>query len=157
MIILLKKILIGVVILGVIVVALIGYGTYTAADEALKQHEPQLRQYLQMDEAAQNKYVLDNIIEVSAKVDLDKDGKPEDKEKIERFLKLNTQPDIQKALVDVGRSTVAKFIIMSEPIVKDMTPDIKAKYEKEAEEFDMRAEKYRKLIEAADPSLVDDK
>lgn len=153
----LKKILIGVVILGVIVVAFMGYGTYKVADEALKDKEPQLRQYLQMDEAAQNKYVLDNIIEVSAKVDLDKDGKPEDKEKIERFLELNKRPDIQKALVDVGRSTVAKFIMMSEPIVKDMTPDIKAKYEKESEEFDMRAEKYKKLIEAADPSLVEDK
>lgn len=153
----LKKILIGVVILGVIVVALMGYATYTVADEALKEKEPQLRQYLQMDEAAQNKYVLDNIIEVSAKVDLDKDGKPEDKEKIERFLELNKQPDIQQALVDVGRSTVAKFIMMSEPIVKDMTPDIKAKYEKEAEEFDMRTEKYKKLLEAADPSLVEDK
>lgn len=153
----LKKILIGVVILGVIIVALMGYGTYKVADETLKEKEPQLRQYLQMDEAAQNKYVLDNIIEVSAKVDLDKDGKPEDKEKIERFLELNKQPDIQQALVDVGRSTVAKFIMMSEPIVNDMTPDIKAKYEKEAEEFDMRAEKYKKLLEAADPSLVEDK
>lgn len=153
----LKKILIGVVILGVIVVAFMGYATYTVADEALKEKEPQLRQYLQMDEAAQNKYVLDNIIEVSAKVDLDKDGKPEDKEKIERFLELNKQPDIQQALVDVGRSTVAKFIMMSEPIVKDMTPDIKAKYEKESEEFDMRVEKYKKLLEAADPSLVEDK
>lgn len=153
----LKKILIGVVILGVIVVAFMGYGTYKVADEALKDKEPQLRQYLQMDEAAQNKYVLDNVIEVSAKVDLDKDGKPEDKEKIERFLKLNTQPDIQKALVDVGRSTMANLIMMSEPIVKDMTPDIKLKYEKEAEEFDMRVEKYSKLIGAADPSLVEDK
>jgi len=152
-----KKILIGVAILGVIVVAFMGYATYTVADEALKEREPILRQYLQMDEAAQNKYVLDNIIKISAKVDLDKDGKPEDKEKIERFLKLNTQPDIQKALVDVGRSTIAGVIMLSESIVKDMTPDVKAKYEKEAEEFDMRVEKYKKLIEAADPSLVEDK
>lgn len=155
-----KKILIVFAIIGVVAVigfVALGYGTYKVADEALKEKEPQLRQYLQMDEAAQNKYVLDNIIEVSAKVDLDKDGKPEDKEKFERFLKLNAQPDIQKALVDVGRSLMASAIILSEPIVNDMTPDIKAKYEKEAEDFETRTEKYKKLIEAADPSLVEDK
>ena len=35
-----KKILLGVVILGVIAFAIIGYGTYKVADEALKEREP---------------------------------------------------------------------------------------------------------------------
>ena len=152
-----KKILIGVVILGVILFALFGYGTYKVANEALKEHEPQLRQYLQMDEATQNKYILDNMNELFTKVDLDKDGKPEDKEKLKRLMKLNEQPEIQKAFIDVGRSTLASIIMLSDSIVKDMSADIKAKYEKESEEFEARADKYSKLIEAADPTLKDDK
>ena len=150
-----KKILIGVVILGFILFALFGYGTYKVANEALKEHEPQLRQYLQMDEATQNKYLLDNMNELFTKVDLDKDGKPEDKEKLKRLMKLNEQPEIQKAFIDVGRSTLANIIMLSDSIVKDMSADIKAKYEKESEEFEARADKYSKLIEAADPTLKD--
>ena len=153
MITLLKKILIGVVVLGVILVALLGYGTYKVADETLKEHEPQLREYLQLDEAAQNKYILDNFNDLLSDVDLDKDGKPEDKEKIQRLMKLNEQPEIQKAFIDVGRSVLAGLIMFSDPIVKDMSADIKAKYEKESSEFEARADKYSKLVEAADPTL----
>ena len=152
-----KKILLGVVVLGVIVVAIVGYGTYKVADETLKEKEPQLRQYVQMDEAAQNKYVLENINEIFAKIDLDNDGKPEDKEKIQRLRELNSQPEIQSALVDFGRSFMATGIILSDPIVKDMSADVKAKYEKEADQLEAHLDKYSKLVEAADPSLGPDK
>lgn len=155
-----KKILIVFAIIGVVAVigfVALGYGTYKVADEALKEKEPQLRQYLQMDTDAQNKYILDNINLILTKVDLDKDGKPEEKEAIEKLMKLNEQPDIQKAIVDVGRSLMASAIILSDSIVKDMSADIKAKYEKEAEELETRAQKYSKLVEAADPSLKSDK
>ena len=153
----LKKILIGIVVLGVIAFAVLGFGTYKVADEALKEREPQLRQYLQMDETAQNKYILDNVDEMLSKIDLDKDGKPEDKETIARLKELNSQPEIQKALIDVGRSFMASFIMLSDPIVKDMSPDIKAKYQKESDDFEARADKYSKLLEATDPRFKTDK
>ena len=146
----LKKILIGLVIFGAIFVAFMGYGTYKVADEFLKEKEPQLRQYIQLDEAAQNKYILDNVNELFMKVDLDKDGKPEDKENLERLMKLNAQPEIQAAFVNVARSIMAGAILYSDPIVKDMSADVKAKYQKEADEFEARADKYSNLVEAAE-------
>ena len=152
-----KKILLGVVILGVIAFAIIGYGTYKVADEALKEREPQLRQYLQLDEAAQNQYILENIDELLSKVDLDKDGKPEDKEYFARLKELNSQPEIQKALIDAGRAVIATGIMLSEPIVNDMSAEVKAKYQAESDEFEARIDKYSKLIEAADPSFKADK
>lgn len=152
-----KKILLGLVVLGVIAVAIMGYGTYKVADEFLKEKEPQLRQYIQLDEAAQNKYILDNMNELFMKVDLDKDGKPEDKENLKRLMKLNAQPEIQNAFVNVGRSVLAGAILFSDSIVKDMSADVKEKYQKEAEEFDARADKYSKLVEAADPTFKSDK
>lgn len=152
-----KKILLGVVVLGVILVAIMGYGTYKVADETLKEKEPQLRQYVQMDEAAQNNYVLANINELFSKIDLDNDGKPEDKEKMERLMKLNEQPDIQAASINIGRSLLASVILLSDPILNDMSAEVKAKYEKESSELETRMEKYQKLIDAADPSLLADK
>ena len=152
-----KKILLGVIILGAIAVGVMGYGTYKIADEALKEKEPQLRQYLQLDEAAQNKYILEHVDELLANADIDKDGKPEDKEKIARLKELNKQPEIQQALADFGRSFMATAITLSDPIVKDMSADVKAKYEQEAEQMEARLDKYGKLIEAADPTLVDEK
>ena len=152
-----KKILLGVVILGVIAFAILGYGTYKVADEALKEREPQLRQYIQLDEAAQDKYILANVDELFAKIDLDKDGKPEDKEKLARLKELNSQPEIQKALIDAGKSLMAVAIMLSEPIVNDLTPELKAKYQTESDELEKRVEKYSKLIEAADPNFEADK
>ena len=145
-----KKILLGVLILGVIVFALIGYGTYKFADETLKEKEPQLRQYLQMDELAQNQYILDNIDELLNKVESQANDNSEDKAKRERLKQLNSQPEIQNALINVGRSLMASVIMLSEPIVNDMSPEIKAQYQKEADEFDARFDKYQKLVDAAD-------
>ena len=145
----LKKILLGVLILGVVVVALMGYGTYKVADEVLKEKEPQLRQYVQMDEAAQNKYIADNVTELLAGIDLDKDGKPEEKEQLERLKQANTNPEIQQALVDLGRSFMASAALMSEAVSNDLSADAKAKYQKESEQFETRLDKYGKLLEAA--------
>lgn len=151
----LKKILIGIVVLGAILIAILGYSTYKVADEVVKEAEPRLRNYLQMDETAQNQYILDNFNEVLPEVDFYKSGKPEDKERLQRLMKLNEQPEIQKAFIDVARSSLASLILSFEPIVKDMSADTKAKYEKESKEFEARADKYTKLIEAADPTLKD--
>ena len=147
-----KKILLGVVVLGVIAVALMGYGTYKVTDDFLKEKEPQLRQYIQLDETAQNKYVLEHVGELlsAMKIDLDKDGKPEDKESLEKLMKANAQPEIQNALAEAGRSVMATAIMMSEPIVKDLSADVKAKYEKESEQMEARFDKYSKLVEAAE-------
>ncbi|MBR4903812.1 MAG: hypothetical protein IKZ53_04005 [Selenomonadaceae bacterium] len=147
-----KKILIGVLILGILGVAafaLLGYGTYKVVDEAIKEREPQLRQYLQMDTDAQNQYVLNNIEEILSKVDLDKDGKPDDKEQWEKFKQLNSQPEIQNAMINAGRSFLASIIMLSEPIVNDMTPEIKKQYENEADEFEKRCDIYSKLLKDA--------
>ena len=145
----LKKILLTVVVLLAVVGAVMLYGTYKVVDDAFKEKEPQLRQYMQLDEAAQNKYIIDNCAELLDGADLDKDGTPEEKENIELLKKANTNPEIQQALADVGRSVMAKAILMSDSITKDMSDDVKAKYQKESEQFDARADKYSKLIDAA--------
>ena len=100
---------------------------------------------------------MELIDDILSTADLDKDGKTEDKETIERLKELNTQPEIQNALTQFGRSVIATGIMLSEPIVNDMTPEVKEKYQKEVDELETRLDKYSKLIEAADPRFKADK
>lgn len=144
-----KKVLLTIVAILVAGGALMIYGTYKVVDNTIKEKEPQLRQYVQMDEAAQNKYIADNVTELLAGIDLDKDGKPEEKEQLERLKQANTNPEIQQALVDLGRSFMASAALMSEAVSNDLSADAKAKYQKESEQFETRLDKYGKLLEAA--------
>ena len=144
-----KKVLLTIVAILIAGGAVMLYGTYKVVDEKIQEKEPQLRQYMQLDEAAQNKYIVDHFTELLEGADLDKDGKPEDKGQLELWKKANTNPEIQQALADVGRSLMATAILMSDNITKEMSADVKAKYQKESEQFDTRAEKYSKLLEAA--------
>ena len=145
----LKKVLLTILVILAVGGALMMYGTYKVIDETIKEKEPQLRQYVQMDEAAQNKFILDNVTELLEGIDLDKDGKPEEKEKLELLKKANTNPEIQQALIEVGRSFLATGVLMFDSISKDMSADVKAKYQKESDEFEARADKYSNLLEAA--------
>jgi len=144
-----KKVLLTIVAVLIAGGAVTLYGTYKVVEDKTQEKEPQLRQYMQLDEAAQNKYIIDNFTELLEGADLDKDGKPDDKEQLERFKKANTNPEIQQAFADLGRSFMAEAILMSDAITKDMSEDVKAKYEKESEQFEARADKYSKLLEAA--------
>ena len=94
----LKKILIGLGIVGVIAVVFLGYATNKVANEMLAEKEPQLRQYMQLDRAAQDKFILDNCTELFAGVDVDKDGKPEDKEQWENSSRQIQIPKSKKLL-----------------------------------------------------------
>ena len=151
-----KKVILTIVAVLVAGGALMLYGTYKVVDNTLKEKEPQLRQYMQLDEAAQNKYIADNVTELLNGIDLDKDGKPEDKEQLELMKKANANPEIQQALVEVGRSFLASTILFSDSITKDMSADVKAKYEKESNEFETRLDKYTKLLEAAGVKIEKD-
>ena len=141
-----KNILIGVVVL---FVAYMVYATYTVAneviDETLKAKEPQLRQYIQLDEAAQNQYVMDNAVEIVNEM-MKQDIKPEDKDAFERFEVAQKYPEVQQALIKFGRSFFAEAIVHSDAIVKDLSADAKAKYQSEADMFKQNFEAYADVL-----------
>ncbi|MBR1646317.1 MAG: hypothetical protein IJ685_06020 [Selenomonadaceae bacterium] len=130
----LKKILLTIIAVLIAGGALMIYGTYKVADEAIKAKEPQLRQYIQLDEAAQNKYVIEHAEELLKEVTTE-DVSPEDKEDMELFNEAQKYPEMQAALLKVGRSLFAKAIVHSDAIVKDLSADVKAKYQAEADAF----------------------
>lgn len=151
----LKKVILTVVAVLIAGGALMLYGTYKVAnvaiDEALKEHEPQLRQYMQMSEAEQNQYVLDNAAVLMK--DIIADAKPEEKADMELIEKTKDDPVVQKALVELGRSVTAKAILRLDTLTADMSAEVKAKYQKESDEFKSKLEAYGQAVKAAEKNL----
>jgi len=145
----LKKILLVVLVLLAIIGAFTIYGSYQVVDNAIKAKEPQMRQYVQMDEAAQNKYIVDNYIEIMDGIDINKDGTPEEKAELELLKQVNTAPDVRQALVEMGRSLMATAVLMSDNVTNELSAEDKAKYQQERSQLETRLEKYGKLVEAA--------
>ena len=144
----LKKVLLVVLVLLAIIGAFALYGGYTVVDDAIKLKEPQMRQYVQMDEAAQNKYIVDNYIEIMDGVDINKDGTPEQKAELELLKQVNTNPDVKQALIEMGRSLMATAVLMSDNVTNELSADDKAKYQQERDQLTTRLENYNKLLEA---------
>ena len=147
----LKKILIAVLILGVIAVAFIGYSSYRLADEVIKEQEPELRQYIQMSEKVQNAYVLEHAKDIISRAKLY--AKPEEKASLELADKTKDDPAVQKALLDFGRSFMAMLIVHSDAIAKDMSADVKSKYQSEADKFTASLDAYSNALEDAKKRL----
>ena len=149
----LKNILIGVVVLGILVMIYLGAATYFVAQDMLAEKEPQLRQYMQMTEEQQNEWIQTHADEIFELMQAKPDDPAVDKERLEIFKKANTDPAVQKALVQFGRSAVAMAIVHSNALVQDMSDAVKSKYTAEAEEFEKRFEIYANTAKAVEPRL----
>lgn len=146
-----KKILLTVVVLLIVGGALMIYGTYKVANEVLKEQEPMLRQYVQMTEEEQNKYILEHADEIITKAAAN--AKPEEKADVELVEATKNDPAVKKALVDLGRALLAVAIMHSEPIVNDINDDLKAKFQQEEDDLTNRLEKYSTALETAKEKL----
>lgn len=146
-----KKILLTIIAVLVAGGALVIYGSYKAADEYVKEKEPQLRAYVQMDEAAQNQYVLENADELLAQASAE--AKPEDKADVDFFNKVKDDPAVQKALTDLGRAIMAVAVLHSEEIVADLSDKAKAQFELEKSQLKTRLEAYGEVLEKAEEKL----
>lgn len=144
----LKKILLAILAILAVVGAVALYSTYKVVDTSIKLKEPQLRQYVQMDEAAQNKYIVDNYVEIMDGMDINKDGTPEQKAELELFKQMNNDPNVKQALIEMGRSLMATAVLMSDNVTNELSAEDKTKYERERDQLTTRLENYNKLLEA---------
>lgn len=151
-----KKILIGLLVLGLIAGVGIAAITYFAVDstldEIVKEKEPQLRQYIQLDEAAQNQFVLEHGSELMATIL--KESEPEEKAEIELAQKANQEPEVQKAFIQLGRSLFAKGVLRSETLSKNLPDDTKAKFQAEADKFTDNLKVYGEILEKAKKRIL---
>ena len=133
--------------------AMMIYGTYKAADDFVKTNEPQLRQYAQMDEAAQNQYISEHADEILAQAQASTSATPDEKADINLMAQIKNDPAVRKAVEDLGRAIMAAAILHSEPIVNDMNEQLKAKFRQEKEHLTDRLEKYADALQHAEDKL----
>ena len=135
----------AIVIVAFVVLGVTTCGIMKVADEALKEREPQLRQYVQMTEADQNVYVEKNMDELFAGIsrEIKPDNAEIDKEK---FAQMEKDPAVRAAGIQLGRSLVATFIISSDAILKDLSDADKSKFQAEADELEKRLETHSQLV-----------
>ena len=126
--------------------ALVVFGTYKAADDFVAKNEPQLRQYAQMDEAAQNQYIVEHADEIisQASTEADSAGKSE----ASLLMKIKDDPAVQKATADLGRAIMAAAILHSDALAQELNASLKEKFRQEKNELTNRLEKYKEVLEA---------
>ena len=146
-----KRALLTIVAILVAGGAMILYGTYKAADDFVAKNEPQLRQYAQMDEAAQNQYVVEHADELLSQAEVN--AKPDEKADVALLNRIKDDPAVQKAVADLGRAIMAAAILHSDAIAQDLNDTLKAKFAQEKSELTNRLEKYGAALEAAEAKL----
>lgn len=136
----LKKVLIAFGILAIIgIIGLLFVGN--KIDTAIKEREPEFRQYLSMTAEEQNAYIEQNMNNLMQMIMTEADEKGR-----AAFEKIKNDPELHAAAIEFGRSIVAGLIMASEPIVKDMKEDIKARIQAEADALEARSDKYSELM-----------
>lgn len=142
----LKKILIFIGILAVLgIVGIVFVGN--KIDSKIKEKEPEFRQYVTMTTEEQNAYVQKHFDEVFSFIrdDLsDKESSLRDKASLQQ---MESDPAAMQAQIAMGRSLVAMFILDNENIAKDLTPEQRAAFQAEADQFESNTDKYNDFIE----------
>ena len=133
----------AVVIVAVVVLGVTTCGIMKVADEALKEREPQLREYVKMTEEQQNDYVSKNMDDLTASI------AAEDQKARKNLEKMKNVPEYRAACLKLGRSIMAMYIISSEPVTADLSEDDKAKYQAESDQLAANLDALSKVEETA--------
>lgn len=144
----LKHIFIGFALFAVIALALVAFGVYKVADKALQLKEPQLRQYMQLSDADKDAFIMSYNDETLSQIAADPNATPESKVEAEIYMRNKDNPELKTATINMFRSLIATAIIHSDAIVKDMSADVKAQYDKEADKLSDSLEKYDDVMKA---------
>ena len=144
---LLKKILIGIVVLIMIGVGLIGFGVFEAKKAYTEKIEPDMKHYVTLTQQEQDEYVLSKLGELYS-LSYKRDITPEQKAALNA---LQNDPAIRQTGLVWGRSLCAIIITESKDISATLSPEDKAKYKKEAEDFDSKSDRFQKEMERVLP------
>ena len=140
---LLKKILIGIVVLIMIGVGLIGFGVFEAKKTYTEKIEPDMKRYVTMTQQQQDEYVLSKLGDLYT-LSHKRDDSPVGKAALDA---LQNDPAVRQTGLVWGRSLCAFIITQSKDISSTLSPEDKAKYAKEAEDFDSKSERFQKEME----------
>ena len=133
-----KKILIALLVLAVVGIGLLFYGVSKMGDVFTEKIEPEMKIYVQLTKEEQDEYVITHMEELF--------GNFLDPEELQSFQDdMNNDPEYRQACIDYGRSICATFIVDSKDIFSGLSPEDKAAYYSEKEEYRQRYERFKTL------------
>ncbi len=142
-----KKILIGLFVLIAIGVGLIGFGMFKGYQMYTEKIEPDMKRYVTMTKQEQDQYVFSKLGDLYGFVDRLDDS---EKGKAVHEAMMN-DPAARQAGLEWGRALCAGIIKDSKEITATLSAADKAKYEKEAENFEAKNQRFQKELERLAP------
>lgn len=142
-----KKILIGVFVLVVLAVGAVGFGIFKAHKAYTEKIEPDMKRYVTMTQQEQDQYVLSKLEDFYG-LAYQMNNSEEGKKAVEA---MRNDPAIRQAGLVWGRSLCATIIKDSSDISANLSAAEKAKYVKEAEDFDDKSKRFQKELERITP------
>lgn len=142
-----KKILIGVFVLAAIVVGLVGFGIFKAHKAYTEKIEPDMKRYVTMTRQEQDQYVLSKLGDLygfASQLDHSEEAKAAQ-------AAMMNDPACRQAGLEWGRAICATIIKDDRDISATLSAADKAKYEKEAKDFDDKNERFQKELERVSP------
>ena len=139
----------AIVVVAFIVLGVTTCGIMKVADDWVKEKEPELRQYVQMNEQEQNSYVEKHMDELFRRVDEYTESHKENstQENRDNWARFESDSEAKEAGIQLGRSLVAALIMASEPITNELSATDKEKYQAESEDIERRTEIYTSFME----------
>lgn len=135
----------GIVLIFAIILGVTTCGVLHVADEWAKEKEPEVRQYMQLNETEQNVYIEKHMDEIF--MSISKEIKPDDMKLDQAKLEqMKTDPELRDACIKLGRSLLATFVMGSENLSNELSVDDKTKYQAEADDLEKRLEIYGNIM-----------
>lgn len=131
-------------IIGVIAVVGISYFVNDKIDTAIKEREPEFRQYVTMTTEEQNAYVEKTLGNLTAYF-MNFGGDETNSDEIISEIKKN--PELFDATINYGRAVVAGFILNDENITRDLNAEVLKQLKAEYYELKARQDKYHELAD----------
>ena len=139
-----KKLLITLGILLALGLGLLVYGAFKATDMYTEKVEPELKSYVQMDKAQQDKYIFSRMEELMKGIKSEDDHS---EVSIQVQLEAMEKDEaIRRAGVEMGRSLCAHLIGITDSVNGTLSPEDKAAYEREAEALEERSDVFEKMV-----------
>ena len=144
-----KKILIvlaGIIFMLAVVAGVTTCGIMSITEDFLKEREPEMAKYVQMNLQEQNEYVAKNLDEILRSTQVYVNAAAQ-----ENWNAISKDPEVREASIKLARSLCAAFVLHLDTVKKNLSAEDLARYEEEAngaegniDEFKKAMEKYKK-------------
>lgn len=135
-------VLAGIVFIIAVVAGVTACGIVSITEDFLKEREPEMLKYVQLNAQEQNEYVEKNLDEIlrSAQVYVNAAAQ-------ENWDAIRKDPEVHEAAIKLARSFCAAFVLHLDTVKKNLSAEDLARYEEEANSAEGHIDEFKKALE----------